>query len=60
MHQLRSNQVVRFRGMIQDCFDNEFYMDSFEVKDIKTGNTQLRSGRYKDIAECGVCMSYVV
>lgn len=54
LHQLRPNQVIRFRGMVQDMFDNEFYMDLYEVKNEKTGATRLCPGRYKDIAECGV------
>lgn len=54
LHHLRSNQVVRFRGMVQDMFDNEFYFDKYEVKDTKTGAVRLRPGRYRDIAECGV------
>ncbi|KAK7079339.1 hypothetical protein SK128_013886 [Halocaridina rubra] len=54
LHHLRPNQLVRFRGMIQDMFDNEFYLDIYEVRDVKTGASRLRPGRYKDIAECGV------
>lgn len=39
--------------MVQDMYDNEFFLDTYEVRD-KTGSTKLRPGRYKDIAECGV------
>lgn len=52
LHHLRPNQVVRYRGMVQDMYDNEFFLDTYEVRD-KTGSTKLRPGRYKDIAECG-------
>lgn len=53
LHDLRPNQVVRFRGMVQDMFDNEFFLDLYEVRDSNTGTFRLQSGRYKDIAECG-------
>ncbi|XP_071514071.1 mini-chromosome maintenance complex-binding protein isoform X2 [Panulirus ornatus] len=53
LHYMRPNQVVRFRGMVQDMFDNEFFMDTYEVCNKNTGATRLQPGRYKDIAECG-------
>ena len=40
--------------MVQDMFDPEFYLGSYEVKDKETQQTAMKSGKYKDIAECGV------
>lgn len=42
--------------MIQDMFDPEFYMGEYEVSDINTKATSMKSGKYKDIAECAVCI----
>ncbi|XP_042219539.1 LOW QUALITY PROTEIN: mini-chromosome maintenance complex-binding protein-like [Homarus americanus] len=52
LHHLQPNRVVRFRGMIQDMFDNEFFLETY-VENKITGATRLQPGRYKDIAECG-------
>ncbi|XP_045190600.2 mini-chromosome maintenance complex-binding protein-like isoform X2 [Mercenaria mercenaria] len=53
LHNLKANSLVRYRCMIQDMYDPEFYLGKYEVKDTATGNTFMRSGKYKDIAECG-------
>ena len=42
--------------MIQDMFDPEFYMGEYEVSDINTKTNLMKSGKYKDIAECAVCI----
>lgn len=42
--------------MIQDMFDPEFYMGEYEVSDVNTKATSMKSGKYKDIAECAVCI----
>lgn len=54
LHSLKPNTLVRFRCMVQDMYDPEFYLGAYEVKDSVTGNTFVRSGKYKDVAECGV------
>uniref|UniRef100_A0ABM0LV56 Mini-chromosome maintenance complex-binding protein n=1 Tax=Saccoglossus kowalevskii TaxID=10224 RepID=A0ABM0LV56_SACKO len=38
--------------MVQDMFDPEFYLGVYEVSDKKAEQTYLRTGRYRDIAEC--------
>ncbi|XP_077992480.1 mini-chromosome maintenance complex-binding protein-like [Glandiceps talaboti] len=52
LHNLKPNTLVKFRCMIQDMFDPEFYLGVYEVEDTKTGQTSLRTGRYRDIADC--------
>lgn len=42
--------------MIQDMFDPEFYMGEYEVSDVNTKAISMKSGKYKDIAECAVCI----
>ncbi|XP_023218266.1 mini-chromosome maintenance complex-binding protein-like isoform X1 [Centruroides sculpturatus] len=49
---LKPNTLVRFRCMIQDMFDPEFYFNTYEVKNISTGQNILRCGLYKDLLSC--------
>ncbi|XP_062570904.1 mini-chromosome maintenance complex-binding protein-like [Saccostrea cucullata] len=52
LHCLLPNSLVRYRCMVQDMFDPEFYMGEYEVSDVNTKATSMKSGKYKDIAEC--------
>lgn len=52
LHNLKPNCLVRYRGMVQDMFDPEFYLGAYEVEDLSTKQTFMKSGMYKDIAEC--------
>uniref|UniRef100_A0AAQ5XNC6 Mini-chromosome maintenance complex-binding protein n=1 Tax=Amphiprion ocellaris TaxID=80972 RepID=A0AAQ5XNC6_AMPOC len=46
--------LVKFRCLIQDMFDPEFYMGVYETVDPSTKTKMLRCGKYKDVTECGV------
>jgi hypothetical protein len=35
-------------------YDPEFFMGEYEVSDVATKTTSMKSGLYKDIAECAV------
>uniref|UniRef100_A0A671XUA7 Mini-chromosome maintenance complex-binding protein n=1 Tax=Sparus aurata TaxID=8175 RepID=A0A671XUA7_SPAAU len=52
LHYLKPNSLVKFRCLIQDMFDPEFFMGAYETVDPSTN--VLRCGRYKDVTECGV------
>ncbi|XP_029926043.1 mini-chromosome maintenance complex-binding protein [Myripristis murdjan] len=54
LHYLKPNSLVRFRCLIQDMFDPEFYMGAYETVDPSTKARVLRCGKYKDVTECGV------
>lgn len=54
LHYLRPNSLVKFRCLIQDMFDPEFYMAAYETVDPNTKAKVLRNGKYKDVTECGV------
>lgn len=54
LHYLKPNSLVRFRCLIQDMFDPEFYMGVYETVDPSTEAKVLRCGKYKDVTECGV------
>ncbi|KAK0149931.1 Mini-chromosome maintenance complex-binding protein [Merluccius polli] len=54
LHYLRPNSLVRFRCLVQDMFDPEFYMGAYETVDPATEAKLLRCGKYKDVTECGV------
>lgn len=52
-YMLVDGQVARFRGMIQDMFDPEYYMDKYAVRDLSSGTVRLATSRYRDTAKLG-------
>ncbi|KAM6956090.1 mini-chromosome maintenance complex-binding protein [Aplochiton taeniatus] len=54
LHYLKPNSLVKFRCLVQDMFDPEFYMGVYETVDPSTQTKVLRCGRYKDVTESGV------
>lgn len=57
LHSLKDQQVVRFKGMIQDIHDPEYYLKQYEVKNTRTNTHELRCGMYGDTAKCLVTIS---
>ncbi|NXK48211.1 MCMBP protein, partial [Chauna torquata] len=53
VHYLKPNSLVKFRCMVQDMFDPEFYMGVYETVDPSTNARVLHFGKYRDVAECG-------
>lgn len=47
-HRIKNKSLVRFRGMIQDMFDPEFFMEAFEVSMGKTNATKMFCGLYQE------------
>ncbi|XP_051945366.1 mini-chromosome maintenance complex-binding protein isoform X2 [Xyrauchen texanus] len=54
MHYLKPNSLVKFRCMVQDMFDPEFFMGIYEMNDPTSNSKLLKCGKYKDVTECGV------
>lgn len=52
LHYLKPNSLVKFRCMVQDMFDPEFYMGVYETVDPVTKQSVLHFGKYRDVAEC--------
>lgn len=52
LHYLKPGGLVRFRCMIQDMFDPEFYMGVYETVDTGTNARALHLGKYRDVADC--------
>ncbi|MEE6486655.1 hypothetical protein FKM82_014659 [Ascaphus truei] len=52
LHYLKPNSLVKFRCMVQDMFDPEFYMGVYETVDLNTKSRVLHFGKYRDVAEC--------
>ncbi|XP_071442064.1 mini-chromosome maintenance complex-binding protein [Hetaerina americana] len=48
LHNLADKQLVRFRGMVQDMFNPEFYLSTYEVLNKETGDKRVESGKYRD------------
>ncbi|KAE8589534.1 hypothetical protein XENTR_v10017603 [Xenopus tropicalis] len=55
LHYLKPNSLVRFRCMVQDMFDPEFYMGVYETVDTNTSARVLHFGKYRDVAESLHC-----
>ncbi|NWW85465.1 MCMBP protein, partial [Rhynochetos jubatus] len=53
VHYLKPNSLVKFRCMVQDMFDPEFYTGVYETVDPNTNARVLHFGKYRDVAECG-------
>ncbi|KAJ0178498.1 hypothetical protein K1T71_006321 [Dendrolimus kikuchii] len=49
-HNLPDSTLVRFRGMIQDMHNPEFYFEQFEVYNIITKETKRKTGKFRDTA----------
>ena len=52
-HSLSEGQLVKFRCMVQDMFDPEYYMAEYKVKNLKDGSVKVRTGRFRDTVQCG-------
>lgn len=52
LHEFKDKQLVRFKGMIQDMHDPEYYLQQYEVKNNQTETFELKSGMYIDTAKC--------
>ena len=51
-HLLKPNSLVRFRCMVQDMFDPEFYLAVYETVQKATNSSQMRCGLYQDMVDC--------
>ncbi|CAH0729506.1 unnamed protein product, partial [Brenthis ino] len=49
-HNLPDGSLVRFRGMVQDMHNPEFYFEQFEVYNSGTNEVKMKSGKYTDTA----------
>ena len=58
----KDGQLVRFRGMIQDMYNPEYFLSNYEVINTRTGESSIRSGMYVDSALCsvGICITILV
>ena len=54
LHTLKTSTLVRFRCMVQDTFDPEYYLGSYEVRKKESNECKMCCGMYKDIAQCQV------
>lgn len=56
-HNLPDNSLVRFRGMVQDMHNPEFYFEQFEIFNTATNEVKNKSGKYRDTANILVIFS---
>ena len=60
LHQFRNHTLVRFRCMVQDMFDPEYYLGLYEVRNKSTNETSLRCGKYRDTVESKVTCFFCI
>lgn len=48
LQQLSDGTLVRFRGIVQDMFDPEIYLERYEVRSAD-GSVRVQDGRYRDV-----------
>ncbi|KTG44829.1 hypothetical protein cypCar_00013327 [Cyprinus carpio] len=53
LHYLKPNSLVKFRCMVQDMFDPEFFLGVYETNDPTSNSKQVKCGKYKDVTEGG-------
>lgn len=46
--QLNDGQLVRFRGLVQNMFDPEIYLERYQIKDVNNDEHQTCNGKYRD------------
>ncbi|KAK4877050.1 hypothetical protein RN001_009556 [Aquatica leii] len=49
---LQDRKLVKFRGMVQDMFNPEYFYEQYEVVDQTTKVKSLRNGKFSDITYC--------
>lgn len=60
LHYLKNGHLVRFRGMIQDMHNPEFYFETYEVINHDTKESRICTGKYRDTADIGVRLTLFV
>ena len=53
-HALIDGQVATFRGMIQDMFDPEIYMEKYGKKNLNSGEVTFETCRFRDTTNFGL------
>ena len=46
--------LIRYRGMIQDMLNPEFYAPTYSILNTQDNKTYQRSGKFRDIPSCKV------
>ncbi|XP_028406864.1 mini-chromosome maintenance complex-binding protein-like [Dendronephthya gigantea] len=49
---IKPNTLVRFRCMIQDMFEPEYYLSRYETIETDSGTKEKHLGLYRDVASC--------
>ncbi|ENN73511.1 hypothetical protein YQE_09762, partial [Dendroctonus ponderosae] len=52
IHNFNNGTLVRFRGMIQDMYGPEYYMETFEVRNEATNEITRGTSKYMDLVSC--------
>ncbi|XP_019886689.2 mini-chromosome maintenance complex-binding protein isoform X2 [Ooceraea biroi] len=54
LREVADKRLARFRGMVQDMYNPEYYFKRYEVRNSRTGESDVRCGMYADAARCSL------
>ena len=54
LDQLSSGSVVKYRCMVQDVFDPQYFAGRYSVTNNNTGLTRIECGSFRDVPQIGV------
>lgn len=54
LDEIKHGQLVKFRGMIQDIRNPEFYFEKYSVRNNVSQATEVRDAKYKDLIQLSV------
>lgn len=52
IHSIQSNSLVRFKCMIQDTFDNEFFIEEYDLIDKRNGHVTTKTILFQELVSC--------
>jgi len=60
LEKLVSGSLVRYRCMVQDLFDPEFFLSTYEIHNVEDAtNRRVCCSLYRDIINCEVKICYI-
>ncbi|CAK8689041.1 unnamed protein product [Clavelina lepadiformis] len=52
LHDIRSASLVRFRCMVQDTFEPEYFLETYQIVNKQNGHKTFGTSMYSDVIEC--------
>lgn len=58
MQHFKDRALIRFRGMVQDMYDPEYYFEKYEVIKKESKEGSMRSGKYMETLRLNVSIYF--